>query len=86
MGPDRVPGGTWTRIGSLRALRRPGCSRPADGQQAQDQQAERARGHETARHERIGLVLGAGGVVGAAWMTGALHAVQERAAGTARRG
>ena len=22
MGPDRVPGGTWTRIGSLRAVRR----------------------------------------------------------------
>ena len=27
---------------------------------------------------RIGLVLGAGGVVGAAWMTGALEAVQDR--------
>ncbi len=27
---------------------------------------------------RIGLVLGAGGVVGAAWMTGALRAVQDR--------
>ena len=28
--------------------------------------------------ERVGLVLGAGGVVGAAWMTGALQAVQDR--------
>jgi len=28
--------------------------------------------------ERIGLVLGAGGVVGAAWMTGALRAVQDQ--------
>ncbi len=28
--------------------------------------------------QRIGLVLGAGGVVGAAWMTGALQAVQDR--------
>jgi NTE family protein len=27
---------------------------------------------------RVGLVLGAGGVVGAAWMTGALQAVQDR--------
>src|SRR5436305_4597760 len=27
---------------------------------------------------RVGLVLGAGGVLGAAWMTGALPAVQER--------
>ncbi len=27
---------------------------------------------------RTGLVLGSGGVVGAAWMTGALHAVQQR--------
>ena len=27
---------------------------------------------------RVGLVLGAGGVVGAAWMTGALSAVQDR--------
>ena len=27
---------------------------------------------------RIGLVLGAGGVLGAAWMTGALPALQER--------
>jgi NTE family protein len=31
-----------------------------------------------ARRPRTGLVLGAGGVVGAAWMTGALHAVQQR--------
>ena len=31
-----------------------------------------------ARRPRIGLVLGSGGVVGAAWMTGALHAVQRR--------
>jgi NTE family protein len=31
-----------------------------------------------ARRPRTALVLGAGGVVGAAWMTGALHAVQER--------
>lgn len=30
------------------------------------------------RRPRTGLVLGAGGVVGAAWMTGALHAVQQR--------
>ncbi len=29
---------------------------------------------------RTGLVLGAGGVVGAAWMTGALHVVQQRLA------
>ncbi len=29
-------------------------------------------------HPRIGLVLGGGGVLGAAWMTGALAAVQER--------
>src|SRR5262249_58808307 len=27
---------------------------------------------------RVGLVLGAGGVLGAAWMTGALPALQER--------
>jgi NTE family protein len=33
-----------------------------------------------ARRPRTGLVLGAGGVVGAAWMTGALHAVQQRLA------
>ncbi len=84
MGPDRVPGGTWTRIGSLRAVRRLAGSRPADGQQAEDQQAEDqqaerpAGGMSAARQGRIGLVLGAGGVVGAAWMTGALHAVQER--------
>jgi NTE family protein len=84
MGPDRVPGGTWTRIGSLRALRRLAGSRPAEGQQTQDQQTQdqqaerRPAGTVTARHERIGLVLGAGGVVGAAWMTGAVQAVQER--------
>jgi NTE family protein len=30
------------------------------------------------RHPRIGLVLGAGGVLGAAWMAGALVALQER--------
>ena len=36
---------------------------------------DRASGH------RVGLVLGAGGVVGAAWMTGALQAVQDRLAG-----
>ena len=89
MGPDRVPGGTWTRIGSLRAMRGLAGSRPADGQQAQDQQAQdqqaqdqqaerRPERMKTPRPERIGLVLGAGGVVGAAWMTGALHAVQER--------
>ncbi len=78
MGPDRVPGGTWTRIGSPRAMRRLAGSRLADGQQAEDQHAERTpRGMSAARQERIGLVLGAGGVVGAAWMTGALHAVQE---------
>lgn len=35
-------------------------------------------GPDRGPRERIGLVLGAGGVVGAAWMTGALHAVQER--------
>ena len=29
-------------------------------------------------HPRVGLVLGAGGVLGAAWMTGALPALQER--------
>jgi NTE family protein len=29
-------------------------------------------------HSRIGLVLGAGGVLGAAWMTGALAALQQR--------
>ena len=79
MGPDRVPGGTWTRIGSLRALRRLAGSAPADGQQTKDPHAERPPGGmSTARPERIGLVLGAGGVVGAAWMTGALRAVQER--------
>jgi NTE family protein len=27
---------------------------------------------------RVGLVLGAGGVLGAAWMTGALPALQDR--------
>ena len=32
-------------------------------------------------HPRTGLVLGAGGVVGAAWMTGALQAVQDRLPG-----
>ena len=50
----------------------------AEDQHAEDQHAERTpRGMSAARQERIGLVLGAGGVVGAAWMTGALHAVQE---------
>ena len=99
MGPDRVPGGTWTRIGSLRAMRRLAGSRPAEDRPAEDRPAEdrpaedrpaedrpaedrpaerRPVGMKAARQERIGLVLGAGGVVGAAWMTGALHAVQER--------
>src|SRR5690348_5635901 len=32
-------------------------------------------------HRRIGLVLGAGGVLGAAWMTGALVRLQERLPG-----
>jgi len=35
-------------------------------------------GRDGAAPDRVGLVLGAGGVVGAAWMTGALQAVQER--------
>jgi NTE family protein len=39
-----------------------------------------AGGRRPARH-RTGLVLGAGGVVGAAWMTGALRAVQEQLPG-----
>jgi predicted acylesterase/phospholipase RssA len=30
------------------------------------------------RRRRVGLVLGAGGTLGAAWMVGALGAVQER--------
>ncbi len=38
----------------------------------------RTAGLAEARRPRTGLVLGAGGVVGAAWMTGALHAVQQR--------
>jgi NTE family protein len=38
-------------------------------------------GSQRAGRNRIGLVLGAGGVVGAAWMTGALHAVQEHLPG-----
>src|ERR1700734_2981465 len=40
-----------------------------------------SRREETARSRsgpRVALVLGSGGVVGAAWMTGALHAVQQR--------
>ena len=36
---------------------------------------------DRASGNRIGLVLGAGGVVGAAWMTGALQAVQDRLPG-----
>jgi len=35
-------------------------------------------GYQRTGRGRTGLVLGAGGVVGAAWMTGALEAVQER--------
>lgn len=96
MGPDRVPGGTWTRIGSLRARRwlaesKLAESKLADGsspaggqagdQAAHDHPAERRPADRgAARQERIGLVLGAGGVVGAAWMTGALQAVQDRLA------
>jgi NTE family protein len=38
-------------------------------------------GSQRADRNRIGLVLGAGGVVGAAWMTGALQAVQEQLSG-----
>ena len=34
-------------------------------------------------HSRIGLVLGAGGVLGAAWMTGALAGLQDRLPGAA---
>jgi NTE family protein len=34
--------------------------------------------HRQRRHRRVGLVLGAGGVLGAAWMAGALRPVQER--------
>ena len=34
-------------------------------------------------HQRIGLVLGAGGVLGAAWMTGALACLQDRLPGGA---
>jgi len=34
--------------------------------------------HRKRRHRRVGLVLGAGGVLGAAWMAGALRPVQER--------
>src|SRR5580704_8050068 len=40
-----------------------------------------SRREETARPRsgpRVAVVLGSGGVVGAAWMTGALHAVQQR--------
>ena len=37
-----------------------------------------ASGRPGASGGRVGLVLGAGGVVGAAWMTGALQAVQDR--------
>jgi NTE family protein len=33
------------------------------------------------RRQRIGLVLGAGGILGAAWMVGALRAVQDRVDG-----
>ena len=42
------------------------------------QQTGRARPGRGRSGKRTGLVLGAGGVVGAAWMTGTLHAVQER--------
>jgi NTE family protein len=42
--------------------------------------AQRAS-RDRASGNRIGLVLGAGGVVGAAWMTGALQAVQDRLPG-----
>jgi NTE family protein len=51
----------------------PGDSRPGLG----TQRASRDR----ASGSRVGLVLGAGGVVGAAWMTGALQAVQDRLPG-----
>ena len=36
------------------------------------------RRHRISRRPRVGLVLGAGGVLGAAWMAGALVALQER--------
>jgi NTE family protein len=51
----------------------PGDSCPGLGTQRASR--DRASGN------RIGLVLGAGGVVGAAWMTGALQAVQDRLPG-----
>jgi NTE family protein len=34
--------------------------------------------HSSAAHPRVGLVLGAGGVLGAAWMAGAFPALEER--------
>jgi NTE family protein len=40
-----------------------------------------AGGHGSAAPRRVGVVLGAGGTLGAAWMVGVLSALQERLAG-----
>ncbi len=48
---------------------------------APDRTAQRYRPGSRPANPRIGLVLGAGGVLGAAWMTGALVRLQERLPG-----
>jgi len=65
-----------------RAHRRPapqaGRDQARRDQAAHDQAGRDQATRDQAGRNHIGLVLGAGGVVGAAWMTGALRAVQDR--------